>query len=149
MTEEAKHVVVPVALIVRDGKLLMSLRNDPDRPEFHKKWEFPGGGVEVGEDVRGCLIREVREETGYAVEIIRLLQEVFVLYRPQYEYQVYLLPYVCAITGGDGNPDDAEVLDMKFLPLDEWLTMDLIGENLAMYKKLLPELKGVIQEHHL
>lgn len=149
MTNEAKHIVVPVALIVKDGKLLMSLRNDPDRLEFHKKWEFPGGGVELGENVHNCLKREIKEETGYEIEIVRLLQGIFVLYRPQYQYQVYLLPYVCSITGGDGNPGDAEVIEMKFLSLDEWLTMDLIGENLVMYKAILPELKEIIQEYSL
>lgn len=144
-----KHFVVPVGLLIKDGKLLMSLRNDPHRSEFHQKWEFPGGSVELGEQIEENLTREMKEETGYQVEIVRLLQGIFVKYRPEYEYQVYLLPYVCQIVGGDGKCNDAEILDMKFLPLDEWLTMDLIGENLLMYKGLLPELKGVVKEFNL
>lgn len=144
-----KHFVVPVGFLIKEGKLLMSLRNDPHRPEFHKKWEFPGGSVELGEQIEENLVREMKEETGYEVEIVRLLQGVFVKYRPEYEYQVYLLPYVCRIVGGDGHQNDAEILDMKFLELDEWLTMDLIGENLVMYKKLLQELKGVVKEFNL
>lgn len=144
-----KHFVVPVGLLIKDGKLLMSLRNDPHRPEFHKKWEFPGGSVELGEQIEENLLREMKEETGYEVEIVRLLRGIFVKYRPEYGYQVYLLPYVCRIIGGDGKCNDAEILDMKFLGLDEWPTMDLIGENLVMYKKLLPELKEIVEKYHL
>ena len=36
-------------------------------------WEIPGGTMEIGETVEECLIREVNEEVGLSVEIIRYL----------------------------------------------------------------------------
>lgn len=36
-------------------------------------WTLPGGGVEHGEDPYHAVIREVEEETGYAIEVERLL----------------------------------------------------------------------------
>lgn len=33
------------------------------------KYHLPGGGIDVGEDVKTAVVREVREETGYEVVI--------------------------------------------------------------------------------
>lgn len=46
------------AIIYRDGKLLMVQTNCGD-------YKFPGGGMNVEEDKRTALLREIREETGY------------------------------------------------------------------------------------
>ena len=51
----------------RDRRVLLQRRTDNDL------WGIPGGAVEYGEAVRAALLREVREETGLTVEIIRLV----------------------------------------------------------------------------
>jgi 8-oxo-dGTP diphosphatase len=55
------------AVVVRDGRLLVTRNRTPDdpRPDWHI---FPGGGQEPGESLVAALVREVREETG--VEIV-------------------------------------------------------------------------------
>lgn len=150
-TYVAKHIVVPFALIIKDGKVLMNLRNDPHRPEYHKKWEFPGGKVEFGESMHGNMIREVKEEVGYDVEIVRLLQHIAVESQMQktYAYQVFLVPYVCRIVGGNGKFSDGEVLETRWFELDNVLDHELIGENARMYKEFLPELKEVTKNFNL
>ena len=50
-----------LALIERDGQLLMEKRSDCGR------WGFVGGGVEVEEALEDALRREVLEETGLVV----------------------------------------------------------------------------------
>jgi len=47
-------------IIFLDGKLLLTENR-------YGEVKLPGGGVEAGEDDAAALIREVREETGYAV----------------------------------------------------------------------------------
>ncbi|MEK7644591.1 MAG: non-canonical purine NTP pyrophosphatase [Patescibacteria group bacterium] len=150
-TYSGRHIVVPCALIIKDGKLLMSLRNDPHRLEFHKKWEYPGGTVEFGEQVEDNLRREVKEEIGYEVEIVKLLQRVTVESRETltYKYQCYLLPYVCRISGGSGEHSDEEVLETRWFELDEVLDYELLGANAQMFEEILPELKMVIAENGL
>lgn len=145
----SRNIVVPLALIIKDGKILSSVRNDPHRPKYHKKWEFPGGSVEIGEEIHENLIREVKEETGFEVEVVKMLQNIYVKYQEDLQYQVYLIPHVCKIVGGEEKFNDAEVLDMKFFEIDSLTDMPLIGENKEMYKKLLPELKEVIQKYNL
>ncbi|WP_432561491.1 NUDIX domain-containing protein [Kineococcus sp. SYSU DK003] len=61
--------LVPAAsvVVVQDGKVLMHRRRDTDR------WSIPGGGMEPGESIKDTAIREAREETGYDVEVDRLV----------------------------------------------------------------------------
>ena len=38
------------------------------------EWAVPSGGIEEGESPEECCIREVKEETGYAVKVIKQLK---------------------------------------------------------------------------
>lgn len=38
------------------------------------KWSIPGGAVEFGETFEACVVREVREETGLDINVVRLLR---------------------------------------------------------------------------
>ncbi len=49
------------------GRILLQQRSDNGR------WGLPGGGLEIGETVAAAAVREVREETGLEVEVIRLI----------------------------------------------------------------------------
>jgi ADP-ribose pyrophosphatase YjhB (NUDIX family) len=57
------------AAIIRDGKVLIVRRA---RPPAHGLFTLPGGGVEIGEALHEAVIREVREETGLAIEPLAL-----------------------------------------------------------------------------
>jgi len=146
-----KHIVVPFGLVVKNGKILLIKRNDPHRPEYHGKWEFPGGSVEYGETVHANVVREVYEETGYKVKVVKILQHIATDKQsyPTYKYQVYLIPHVCEIIGGKGKPSDAENMGQEFVDLDKVINYDLIGNDKKMFKKFLPELKKVIKENNL
>jgi ADP-ribose pyrophosphatase YjhB (NUDIX family) len=48
-------------------KILLVCRAD------NQIWVLPGGGMERGESLAGCCIREVREETGLVVEVVQLM----------------------------------------------------------------------------
>ena len=62
---KANSVVPSVVAIVRDeeGRVLMIHKTDND------KWALPGGGHEIGESIAETVVREVKEETGYDVEV--------------------------------------------------------------------------------
>lgn len=49
------------ALIINEDKILLNEFNDGEY------YNFPGGGLEVGETLRDCVKREVYEESGYTV----------------------------------------------------------------------------------
>ncbi|MBC8023125.1 MAG: Nudix family hydrolase [Burkholderiales bacterium] len=57
---------VAAAVIERpDGTFLLAQR--PEGKAYPGYWEFPGGKIEAGEDPRGALARELREELGIEV----------------------------------------------------------------------------------
>lgn len=55
------------AIIERGGEYLMARRSDIGW------WNLPGGGLEANETVEQGLEREVREEVGIAIRIVRLV----------------------------------------------------------------------------
>lgn len=62
---KANSVVPSVVAIVQDGqgRVLLIHKTDNDL------WALPGGGHEIGESIAETVVREVKEETGYDVEV--------------------------------------------------------------------------------
>jgi ADP-ribose pyrophosphatase YjhB (NUDIX family) len=87
-----------------DGRLLLIRRaHEPGRG----RWSVPGGRVEAGETDHRAVLREVAEETGLMVEVIRLLGNVRL---PSPEGAVFdIYDYLCRPSGGALDAgDDAE-----------------------------------------
>ena len=62
-------LVVATSAVVADerGRILMQPRADSGN------WALPGGGMEMNESLTDSVIREVKEETGYEVEVTGLV----------------------------------------------------------------------------
>jgi 8-oxo-dGTP diphosphatase len=68
VSERAIRLRVGV-LICRDGEVLL-VRHEKGGRSY---WLVPGGGVDAGETMVAAAARELLEETGYSVEVGRLL----------------------------------------------------------------------------
>ena len=55
-------VEVSAGIIICDSKILCFQRGENKYPYISRKWEFPGGKVEKGEDPKDTIIRELSEE---------------------------------------------------------------------------------------
>lgn len=67
------QLTVVVCLIERDNKILITRRHDPKHPQWHHRWEFPGGKIELNETPVDALRREVKEETNLTLNSEKLL----------------------------------------------------------------------------
>lgn len=70
------HMVLPFVQVWiedSDGRILLGRHpNLPHKP-YPGLWDMPGGKLEDGESLEGCLRREVKEELGFDVESLELV----------------------------------------------------------------------------
>ena len=67
-----KKRLTTLCYIERDGKYLMLHRTKKENDINHDKYIGVGGHLEQGESPEDCIVREVREETGYTLTRYRL-----------------------------------------------------------------------------
>jgi 8-oxo-dGTP diphosphatase len=85
-----KSLIVAAAVIIREGKVLVSRRKkDAHLPQY---WEFPGGKKHEGEELADALIRELREELGIGIRVGR---EVMRVIHPYPDRKVELHFFYC------------------------------------------------------
>jgi 8-oxo-dGTP diphosphatase len=77
-------------------------------------WVLPGGGVEKGETAEEALIREIQEETGYQVQILRKCAE----YSPINRLAAFTSIFICQIQSGHVCLSE-ETAAVAFHPLDK------------------------------
>ena len=83
------------AVIVKDGKLLITHQAQPD-PDY----QLPGGGIDAGESPIHALHREVLEETGWRIEVMRKIRiyQRFT-YMPEYDLQAQKICHIYLARG--------------------------------------------------
>lgn len=66
-------IQVTAAIIQQEGKILICQRAYGGNCSY--LWEFPGGKLEVGETLEGCVIRECKEELGLTIKVTDVFAE--------------------------------------------------------------------------
>lgn len=79
-------------------------------------WALPAGYQEMDEDPRETVVREVREETGLEVEVLELLDLVFV--SKDFRKPANLAIFHCRVTGGQLAPG-VEALEAAWFALEQ------------------------------
>lgn len=99
------------------------------------KWEFPGGKIVDGESQEECLQRELQEELGVQIRIVRKLAAVTHHY-PQ--FSVTLFPFVCNIEAGEIFLHEHAAI--VWLPPDLLHDLDWAEADLPVIESYLAEL---------
>lgn len=103
--------------VVFDGSRRVLLVQRAIEP-YRGYWALPAGYQEVDEDATQAAVREVREESGIEVEVVRLIDLLFV--SDDVRKPANLAVFLCRPTGGELRPghesEDAAWFDMDRLP---------------------------------
>ncbi len=93
----------------RDNRILMVRETSDGR------WSVPGGWCDVNQCARECVEREIWEESGYTARATKLaaVWERGRHGHPPYPFTVYVMCFICELTGGAPRPS-IETTDIDF-----------------------------------
>ena len=105
------------------NKILLIKR---DTVPFKGYWALPGGRAEPGETVEQAIVREVKEETGLDVTVVRKIGE----YHEQgvqggVEYDYYPACFLMKVVGGELKRQESEIQEIQLFSFED------IPQNLA------------------
>src|SRR3989344_1917040 len=143
---QQKQIIAALGIIINDeGQFLITLRNDPDNPRAHHKWEIPGGGVEDGETIEQAVVREVKEEIGVVIELLPFpsisvpvaIQDPHNLERKK----LTLVGFIARIIAGEIKLDFTETIDYRWVTIEEIKQLDYLSKTDIMFEKASRMLK--------
>lgn len=105
-------------------------------PPFAGAWALPAGYQDIDESPPDAVVREVREETGIEVEVVRLLDLLHVPDDPRKPANIAV--FLCRVIGGSLRAgDDASAA--------AWFPLDALPEEIGFENReriLLPLVEG-------
>lgn len=114
------HIVAVGAIIENSKNEILMVKT------YDNGWTFPGGQVEVGENLIDALRREVKEETGFLVNV----KQLFCVSSNTKKHKGYgkvkevptkvMLDFICEVTGGEIR-SSSENSDTEFIHKDKVL----------------------------
>jgi len=110
-------------VIIQEDKILLS-----------KQWNgynFPGGGIELGENTEDALKREVKEETGIEISVGKILHcqnSFFKLpFKGNFVHSIHVF-YECKVIGGELSTKYLDENEKKYAEMAEWVPLTKIPD---------------------
>jgi len=134
--EYPEHPLAAVGAVIKKGGrvLLVKRRFEPSR----EKWSIPGGLVELGERVKDAVKREIYEEVGLKIRLIRLIDVVDNIVRDEdgrVRYHYIILDYLAVPKGGVLRWNE-EALDIGWFTPNEAAKLNLTKTSRHLLRKI-------------
>jgi 8-oxo-dGTP diphosphatase len=124
-----KPPIPVVSAVIEDGKGCVLIAQRPAHKHLALKWEFAGGKVEPGEKPEAALIREIKEELGCDIAIVRALPRFTHDYG---DIMIEMFPFVCALAPGSAAPHPHEHIAARWVTTAELGAIDLAAADLPV-----------------
>ena len=135
--EAMNKILTTLCYLEKDGRYLMLHRTKKKNDMNHDKYIGVGGHLEQGESPEECILREVREETGYTLTRFRLRGVITFVIDDLDEYT-----FLYTADGFEGQPIPCTEGDLQ------WIEKEKIGslplwEGDKLFFRLLEERQDV------
>ena len=146
MIKDKVRIRVAGIVPINDGFVFMHRKNVVRNKDYHEYYTFPGGGLEEGETLAEGVIREIKEEFGINVKVIKKLYELENMKLHMKEH-FFLCEYIDGEFGtGDGEEfsDNPEYKDSgEYIPeiVERENVSDLVLLPLEIKEKFVQDLK--------
>lgn len=129
-----KQVKVVAAIIENDNEEILCALRSP-KMILPNLWEFPGGKVEVNEDLKSALEREIREELNCTVEALDVFTEII------HEYDTFIINLICMKCDiKEGVPTAIEHSKLIWLKRENLPSLNWAPADLPAVKQLIKNL---------
>ena len=118
---DQKPRVGSAVLIQHNGKFLLGRRN---KINANGMWVIPGGGVDFGETTQQAAVREIKEETGLDIELIKFLCHKEIINLPG-NYHGVVFFYLAKLKNNSIKIGD-DLSDAKFFSIDEIKKLNVV-----------------------
>lgn len=133
----SNFIQVVVLGVIREGNTyLLTKRQEPDPTSHsHGKWEIPGGGLEFGETPEQTLHRELMEEVGIKVSIIKMLPRVETFSRGH--WHGVFITYICEMENPSATISlNEEASEYAWFSLDQVKALDSLEGTYELIKDI-------------
>jgi 8-oxo-dGTP pyrophosphatase MutT (NUDIX family) len=118
-------------ILIENGKILLS-----------RQWggyDFPGGGMEIGETIDEALEREFWEETGLKIKRGQSVICENSFFVPPFlegeSWNCQLLYFLCEKVGGELSKNNFDEHEKKYADMPEWVDLDAV-DKLKFYNSV-------------
>ena len=126
-----KHIEVVAAIIINNDKILCVQRAENKLAYISKKYEFPGGKMELGETREETIKREIFEELEMDINV----EEDFLTITHQYpDFIITMHSFICSCK--DVKVTLTEHIDYKWLDKNELGILDWAAADVPIVEKL-------------
>jgi len=124
---------IAAAVVLRAGRVLVQTRAAGPWAGF---WEFPGGGIEPGEDAAAAAVRECREELALEVRALHPLHAL------EWAYPGRRVHVTFVLCEAQGEPLPTEGQQVRWASADELSDLAFLPANAELVGLLVERLRG-------